>query len=175
GKVFEFVPFVPGTLSLIKTTWKKIVPDAPFRYSFLDEDLFNQYSTEQRWRRIVTYASMISILIAALGLFGLTAIAAARRTKEIGVRKVLGASVSNIFILVSKEFIYLVIISNLIAWPAAYFVMQKWMQNFAYNTGISVIAFAVSSIITIAAALLTVSFQAVKVSVKNPVESLKYE
>jgi putative ABC transport system permease protein len=124
---------------------------------------------------IFGYFSFLSILIACLGLFGLITISAEQRTKEIGIRKVLGASISNVALILSKDFLILVIVSNIIAWPVAYYFMNKWLQDFAYKINISWWVFVISGGIALIIALATVSFQAIKAAVANPVDSLRYE
>jgi putative ABC transport system permease protein len=124
---------------------------------------------------IFKYFSFLSIIIACLGLFGLVSISAEQRTKEIGIRKVLGASISNVTLLLSKDFLVLVVISNVFAWPVAYYFMGRWLEDFAYGTNISWWAFILSGGIALMIALATVSFQAVKAARANPIKSLRYE
>ncbi|MCK4758783.1 MAG: ABC transporter permease [Candidatus Aminicenantes bacterium] len=166
---------VPETLGFIEKTIKKFAPDFPFEYSFLDEDIDNLYKTEQRIGNLVRYGTFLAIFIACLGLFGLASFTAEKRTKEIGIRKVLGASISGIVLLLTKEFTKWVILANLIAWPIAYFVMSIWLQNFAYHVNIGIWTFLFSSALALVTALITVSFQAVKTAASNPVDSLRYE
>ena len=125
--------------------------------------------------RIFNYFAFIAIFISCLGLFGLAAYMAEQRSKEISVRKVLGASVRNVVLLLSQEFIKWVVIANVFAWPAAYFIMNKWLQGFAYRTNINVPVFLFSALLTIFVAVITVSFQAVKAATANPADALKYE
>ncbi len=159
----------------IKYSWSKINPDAPFVYSFLDNDFQKNYEKDQRVAGIVSYFTFIGILIACLGLFGLSAFSAEQRTREIGIRKVLGASVTNVASLLSKDFIKLVIIALVIASPLAWFGMNKWLQGFAYRIPISWWMFVLAGMVAILIALLTVSFQAIKAAVANPVKSLRTE
>jgi len=166
---------VPETLGFIEKTIKKFAPDFPFEYSFLDEDIDNLYKTEQRIGNLVRYGTFLAIFIACLGLFGLASFMAEKRTKEIGIRKVLGASISGIVLLLTKEFTKWVIIANLIAWPIAYFVMRGWLQNFAYHINIGIGKFLLAAALALVTALITVSFQAVKTATSNPVDSLRYE
>jgi len=133
------------------------------------------YFTEQRKGRVFGAFAILAIFIACLGLFGLTAFAAEQRTKEIGIRKVLGASDSKIFLLLSKEFVRWVLLANLIAWPISYFAMNKWLQNFAYRTHIGVVAFLLSGGTALLIAYLTVSYQSIKSARANPVDSLRNE
>lgn len=163
------------TLSYIEKTWKQFSPDFPFDYHFLDQSFDRLYQSEQRLSEIFGAFSLLSVLIACLGLFGLASYAVQERTKEIGIRKVLGASVPQIVNLVANDFIKLVLIANVIAWPLAYYAMNKWLQNFAYRTDIGLWIFVLSGILALAIALLTVSSQAIKAARANPVESLRYE
>jgi putative ABC transport system permease protein len=155
--------------------WEEFVPNRPFRYRFLDESIDAFYQNERRIGKIFRYFTALAISIACLGLFGLSSFTAERRTKEIGIRKVLGASVSGILLLLTKEFVKWVIIANLIAWPVAWFIMDKWLQNFAYRIPISWWMFVLSGALALVIALMTVSFQAIKAATANPVESLRYE
>ena len=166
---------IPTTLEFLRNTWTKIAPHLPFEYSFLDEELDSRYRNEQRWASIVGYSSIFAIAIACFGLYGLTMLAAARRTKEIGIRKVLGASVSNLVHLLSQDFVKLVLLANVIAWPMAYFAMNRWLQNFAYRIDISWWGFTLAGGLALIIALLTVSSQAIKAALANPVEALRYE
>jgi len=166
---------VPETLAFVEKTIKEFAPDFPFEYSFLDEDIDNLYKTEQRIGRLVRYGTFLAIFIACLGLFGLASFTAEKRTKEIGIRKVLGASVSGIVLLLTKEFTKWVMVANLIAWPIAYFVMSQWLQNFAYHVNIGIGTFLLSAALALVIALITVSFQAVKTAASNPADSLRYE
>lgn len=144
-------------------------------YTFLDEDFTKIHAAEQRTGKLFTTFSILAILVACLGLFGLAAYTAAQRTKEIGIRKVLGASVTSILILLSKEFTKWVIISNLIAWPAAYFLMNQWLQDFHYRIDIGIWVFIIAGVVSLAVAIITVSSQAIKAAVRNPVKSIGYE
>jgi putative ABC transport system permease protein len=166
---------IPAALDHIAGVMKKFSPSSPFSYSFFDEVFERAYFTERRMGRVFGAFAILGIFIACLGLFGLTAFAAEQRTKEIGIRKVLGASDSKIFLLLSKEFIKWVLLANLIAWPIAYFAMNKWLQNFAYRIQIGMAAFMISGITALLIAYLTVSYQSVKAARANPVDSLRYE
>ncbi len=166
---------LPETLAFIEAAWKEFETDKGFAYSFLDDILQENYRTEDHVGRLTTYFSGLAIFIACLGLLGLAAFTAARRTKEIGIRKVLGASVTNLIGLLSQDFLRLVLIANLIAWPLAYFAMAKWLGNFAYRIDIAWWMFALAGGLALLIALLTVSTQAIKAAVANPVESLRYE
>ncbi len=169
-------PGDPGTaLSHLQIAWKKIAPDFPFQYSFLDDDLNRFYKSEERWSGIVGWAGGISIFLACLGLFGLAALAAINRTKEIGVRKVLGASVSSIVRLLSRDFLRLVLIALLIASPVPWYFMDKWLQNYAYRIDIGWWVFGIIGIMAILIAFITICFQAIKAAIANPVKSLRTE
>ncbi len=165
----------PETLGFIEKTIKKFAPDFPLEYSFLDEDIDNLYKTEQRIGDLVKYGTFLAIIIACLGLFGLASFTAEKRTKEIGIRKVLGASISGIVLLLTKEFTKWVILANLVAWPIAYYVMYRWLQNFAYHINIGIWTFLLSATLALVIALITTSIQAIKAAISNPVDSLRYE
>lgn len=155
--------------------WRKINPDTPFAYSFLDQDFQRNYEKERRTSQIVLYFTVIAVLIACLGLFGLATFSAERRTKEIGIRKVLGASVTSITTLLSKDFLKLILISNAIAFPIAWWAMQQWLAGFEYHIQMQWWIFVLAGILAIAVALLTISFQSIKAALMNPVKSLKSE
>jgi putative ABC transport system permease protein len=164
-----------ATLAFLREQWQKIAPHRPFEYSFLDEEFDRLYKSEEKIGRLFGYFTGLAIFIAGLGLFGLAAFAAEQRTKEIGIRKVLGASVANVVTLLSKDFVKLVLLANVIAWPAAYFAMNKWLQNFAYRIEIGWWVFALAGGLALLIALATVSTQAIKAALANPVEALRYE
>jgi len=163
------------TLNFIEKRWQELQLGNTFSYFFLDEDFNRQYGSEERMGRLFSIFTILGIIIAGLGLFGLASFMAEQRTKEIGIRKVLGASVSGLILLISKDFTKWVLMANLIAWPVAYFFMNNWLQNFAYRTNLALWIFALSGVIALAIALLTVSYQAIKVALANPVEALRYE
>jgi len=166
---------LPETIAAIRQTVERFAPGVAFEMSFLDENFSGLYQAEQKMSEIFGYISSLAILIACLGLFGLASFTVERRTKEIGVRKVLGASVAGIAGLLSKDFVKLVLAANLIAWPIAYFAMNKWLQDFAYRVNIGWWVFALAGGIALVIALLTVSTQAIKAALANPVEALRYE
>lgn len=166
---------VPNILKQAEAKWKRMASGMPFSYSFMSKSFDEMYRSEQRVGDIALTFSALAILIACLGLFGLATFLAEQRTKEIGVRKVLGASVSSILFMLSKEFIKWIIIANVIAIPVAYYFMHKWLQEFAYRINISWWVFAAAGIVALIIALVTVSFQAIKAATANPVESLRYE
>jgi len=175
---YIFVKIAPGdfvgTLQLLRSAWQEIAPNKPFDYYFLDEDFDQQYRAEERWTQIVKYAMGFALLIACIGLFGLSALTVTKRTKEIGIRKVLGASVFSVVRLLTHEFARLILLANLLAWPLAYWAMQQWLQDFAYRIDLTLWPFALSGIFAFGVALFTVSFQAIKAALANPVESLRY-
>ena len=162
-------------LSQIGAVWKRNLPSVPFEYSFLDDEVQKQYETEIVLSQIINSFTLVAILISCLGLFGLAAFSAEQRNKEIGIRKVLGASVTGIVRLLSKDFLILVIVSFAIATPIAWYGMSKWLQAFAYRVTLSWWMFALSGLIAVAIALITVSSQAIKAAIANPVKSLKAE
>jgi putative ABC transport system permease protein len=163
------------TLAFLKEKWQTLAPNLPFEYHFVDQDMENLYRDDQRLARIFGYFTALALIVACLGLFGLVSLGVAQRTKEIGVRKVLGATVTDVVALLSKDFVKLVLLANLIAWPAAYFAMNKWLQNFAYRIDIGWWMFALAGGLALVIALLTVSTQAIKAALANPVEALRYE
>jgi len=166
---------IPETLTFIENKMTEFSPGYPYEYSFFDEIFRKTYNTEQKIGNIIAILMYIALIITCLGLLGLAVFITEQKTKEIGIRKVLGAGVSNIIILLSKEFIKWVLIANAIALPAAYFIMNKWLQNFTYRISITPVIFIISALITLLIAVLTVSFRAVKAASANPVDSLKYE
>ncbi len=164
---------VGEVLAYAESSWKSINPALPFSYSFLDQDFQTNYEKEQRTAIIILYFTTIAILISCIGLFGLAAFTAEQKTKEIGIRKVLGASTWSITTLVSKEFLFLVTIAILIAAPLGYYAADTWLQNFAYKEDLSPGVFVVSGIVAVFIAYGTISFQALKAARANPVDSLK--
>jgi putative ABC transport system permease protein len=166
---------VNSTLNFLKEKWAEYRPEYPFDFTFLDQDYEALYKSEKQLGQIFGIFSAFAVFIACLGLFGMASFTAEIRTKEVGVRKVLGASVRGIIFLFSKEFIKLILIANLAAWPIAYYVMYKWLGEFAYKTQIDVGRFILAGGLAIVIALSTVSYQAIKAAVANPVKSLRYE
>ncbi len=164
-----------GTISFLGSTWKKYADNESFDYEFLDQNLDHLYRTDIRTNRIAGVFSVLAIFIACLGLLGLAAFTTEQRTKEIGIRKVLGASIPELIALLSSEFVKWVIIANVIAWPLAYYVMNRWLQDFAYKTSISLWIFVISGLIALLIALATVSSHAIKAATANPIRSLRYE
>jgi hypothetical protein len=174
-KIESEVSGLPGVIKYIERVWKKFEPGFPFSYYFLDETFDRLYRSEQRTGRIFGYFTFLAIFVSCLGLFGLAAQISEQRAKEIGIRKVMGASVSGIMLLLSKDFMKWIIIANVIAWPSAYYAVKKWLQNFAYRTNLGIEIFIFASVIAFFVALITVSFQVIRAAVSNPVDSLRYE
>lgn len=163
------------TMAFLEKQWQTFVPNVAFNPVFMDDGIASAYRNELRLRKIAGASSLLAILVCCLGLFGLAALTAQRRTKEIGVRKVLGASVGQIVTLFSAEFIKLVAFASLIAWPLAYYMLNDWLADFSYRIGLGVSVFVWSSLLAIAIALITVSYQAWKAAQTNPIDALKYE
>ncbi|QHT69249.1 FtsX-like permease family protein [Rhodocytophaga rosea] len=166
---------IPTALQAIEKTWKKLAPDQPFVYSFLDENLKEQYTTYRNWTGIVGIATVFAVIMSCLGLFALSGIHALNRTKEIGIRKVMGASVSQIFVLLNKDMLRLTLLSFLIAVPFSAYLMDLWLQDFAYRISLSWQLFAIAGLIGIATAFLAVIFHSLKAAKANPVISLRNE
>jgi putative ABC transport system permease protein len=164
-----------AALGRIEAAWKTFAPGFPFEYRFIDERFGLNYAQEVRAGRIFGYFVMIAIFISCLGLLGLASFTAEQKTKEIGVRKALGASTAGVVALLTRQFLRWVVLSNLIAWPVAYLAMRGWLNHFAYRTRVGLLVFVLSAALTLAIALLTVSYQAVKAARANPVDSLRYE
>jgi putative ABC transport system permease protein len=178
---FEYVTLTVNTENLGETMtflhnkYQELFPGTVADFFFLNDDFELQYRAEEQVSKIFNIFTFLGIFIACLGLFGLSAFIAEQRTKEIGIRKVLGATVTNIVHLMSREFILLVGIANLIAFPIAYYLMSRWLENFAYRTAISWETFIFASVIALSIAIITVSIQALKAAIANPVDSLRYE
>ncbi len=166
---------IPDTLAFLENKWKEVYPEYPFEYFFLDEAIQYQYRSEMATGRIVTVFTILALFISCLGIFGLSSYTAEQRTKEIGIRKVLGATVPSIFKYISKEFVGLVSISNLIIWPVAYFFLNKWLQTFAFRVDMGWWPFVLTGISVLMVSLLTVSWQIIRAATANPVDSLRYE
>ncbi|MDJ1502833.1 ABC transporter permease [Xanthocytophaga agilis] len=166
---------LPETIEFLKEKWQSLAPHYPFEYHFLDDEFNQMYSSEQRTGKIFTLFASLAIVLACLGLFGLAAYTAMQRTKEIGIRKVLGASIADVVMLLSKDFVKLVFIAFLIATPIVWYAMDKWLQDFTYRINLSWWIFATAGILTMIIALLTVSFQAIKTAIINPIKSLRSE
>ncbi len=174
-----FVRVQPGQISAalaaIRAELDRLAPHQLFQYSFLSDDFNQLYRGEDKLGEVVRYFTGIAIVVACLGLFGLAAFAAEQRTKEIGIRKVLGASITGVVALLSRDYLRLVALANVVAWPAAYFAMNKWLEDFAYRIEIGWWVFAMAGVLALLIALLTVSMQAIKAALANPVEALRYE
>ena len=164
-----------NTVNLIRDKWQTFHPDVPFQYYFIDSIFDAFYRSENRTRKIFSIFTFLGLFIACLGLFGLASFTAEQRTKEIGIRKILGASISGIITTLSKEFLKWIVISYIIALPAGYFIMNQWLQNFAYRISPGIWLFFLAGVAALVIALITVSYQAVKAATANPIDSLKYE
>ena len=164
-----------NVLNFVEEKWADISPSRPFEYSFLDEELNSLYKDETRFGRFSVMLTILAIVIATLGLFGLTSYMAEQRTKEIGIRRVMGASIYSTITLLSSEFIRLILISNLIAWPVTYLVSTSWLQNFHQRIDINWMLFLLAGVITLLIALIITTYRAILVSLKNPSETLRYE
>ena len=166
---------IPASLEDVKETWRRVFPQYPVEYRFFDEDFGEMYQADERMGSLLKMFAGMAVIIACLGLFGLASYTAEQRTKEIGVRKVLGASSPGIVLLLSKEFAKWVLTANVLAWPTAYLLMRNWLQGFAYRSAIAWWLFVMAGTGALAVALLTVSFQAFRASQTNPARALKYE
>jgi len=164
-----------GAISSIEKTWRGMVPDWPFRYTFLDQHLADQYRAEQTAQKIFTSFSILTIFIACIGLLGLAAYTTRQRTREIGIRKVLGASVQDILVLLSRNFLRLIIVSALIAFPLAWLAMHAWLEEYAYRVDLSWWVFPTGGIIALGIGVITISYQAIRAGMANPVNSLRAE
>jgi putative ABC transport system permease protein len=166
---------IQDTIGFLKSKWREFDSQYPLEFVFLDDQYDALYRAEERLGKLFGYFTALAILIGCLGLFGLSAYSAEQRTKEIGIRKVLGATTSNVTMLLVREFTKWVLLAVLIAWPVGYFIMNTWLQNFAYRIGLGVDTFILSALLALVVAIITVSYQAVKAAVANPLDSLKYE
>lgn len=166
---------IQNTIEYISEKWKEFGQLKPMEYSFFDDKFEEIYRGEIQAGKVFSIFAILAIVIACLGLFGLAAFTAEQRTKEIGIRKVLGATIPNIVSMLSKEFLILVALANIIAWPVAYYIMNKWLEDFVYKTEIGINVFLIAGLVVLAIAVITVSFQAVKAATANPVKSLRYE
>jgi putative ABC transport system permease protein len=166
---------IRSTMAVIEKEYNRLIPNQPYEYFFID-DLYNSfYKEEERFNKIFLYSASLAIFLSCLGLFGLTTFMVQRRTKEIGIRKALGASISNITALLVKSFTKWVVIANILAWPIAYYYISKWLENFAFRISIGIETFILSALLVLLIAVFTVSFNVIKASLANPVETLKYE
>lgn len=163
------------TMELLEEEWRSVAPDSPFSFSFLEDDIANQYRAERRWAQIIGYASGLAILIACMGLFGLATLAVTNRTREIGIRKILGASVPGMLVLISKDFVKLVTIAAVLSWPLAFLSIDQWLAAFTYRIEIGPVTFLMASASAVLIALGTLSYQAIRAAIANPVQSMRYE
>lgn len=164
-----------NTLVYVKEQWNKMVSDQPIEYTFMDDALAKNYKEDKNSGTLFALFALLSIFISSLGLMGLAFFTTEKRTKEIGVRKVMGASVSQIMKLLNREIVILILISSAIAWPISYYFMNKWLQNFAFHEKLSFLLFILASLFAFTIALLTVSWQTYRAAVANPANSLRYE
>jgi len=171
----KFSGRIKETLEILKKEYKNLAPNIPFEYYFVYEQVALQYQKEEKWSRITTIASLFAITIACSGLFALTLLVVKKRTKEIGIRKVLGASAQNITKLIIKEFIWLIGVANIIAWPIVYYCINLYLQNYSYRVSIELWIFAAAGLLTMCIAVLTIGVQALKATLANPIHSLRYE
>ncbi len=163
------------TINGVKKAWKELVPQYPFDFSFLDKDIESKYRGDELFTNIIEISSYLAIMIGCLGLFGLANYSTRKKTKEIGIRKVCGASINEIVILLLKEFILLVVISGIVATPISYFIMNKWLENFAYHINVGMFPLFIAVIISLVISISTVSYYAIKTATANPIKSLRYE
>jgi putative ABC transport system permease protein len=166
---------VSQVLAFLEAKWREFAPEYPFACIFVDEEFDMYYNFERRQGQLFTYCSILAIFISCMGIFGLASFTAEKRIKEIGIRKVLGASVSGIVLLLSREFVKWVLVANIIGWPVAYFVMNRWLQGFAYRVNIGAWMFVFSAFLVLIIAMLTVSYQSIKTALSDPINSLRYE
>jgi putative ABC transport system permease protein len=166
---------VQAGLEKVKSIWKELNPNLPFDYSFMDEDVAKQYQAYQRWMNIMGLATGFAIIISCLGLFGLAGINSINRTKEIGIRKVMGAELSSIFLLLNKQYIWLSLIAYAIAIPFSWYLMNKWLADFQFKITMGAELFIGAVVVGLGVALITVSYHAIKAALVNPAETLKYE
>ena len=166
---------IPQTLAFIEGKWQEFNPEQPFVYSFVDEEFDELYRAEERQSKMFSVFAVLAIFVACLGLVGLASFTAEQRTKEVGIRKVLGATVSNLTLLITREFTWLVLIAFVLAAPGAWYFMDKWLQDFAYHISLGAGIFIISGLVCLVIAWLTVSYQAIKVALTNPADALRYE
>jgi len=164
-----------STIEYIETEWNRLEPSHPFRYRFLDEKFGEMMKQQENFGTMFLYLTILAIIISAMGLYGLASYTAEQRTKEIGVRKVLGASVSQIMHMLNKDFIKLVLIANIFAWPISYLLAKDWLSNFSYQIDMPVLPFVFATLVALIIALITVSTQSYLAANSDPVDALKYE
>jgi putative ABC transport system permease protein len=166
---------IPETVKMLERTWKELYPNKPFEYSFLDEDVEKQYAAHERWMKIMGLSTGLAILIACLGLFGLAGINSLNKTKEIGIRKIMGAELGSIFYMLNKQYFLYALIAFSLAVPVSWYEMDKWLADFQFRITVGWEIFAVSILAGVVIAFVTVSYHGIKASLINPAESLKYE
>jgi putative ABC transport system permease protein len=165
----------PLTLLALENAWEEINPEIPLEYHFLNERIDQFYASEKKMGKIIMYFTVFALFIAALGLYGLASFISEQRTKEIGIRKAMGSSISRITYILSRDFARPVLLANLAAWPLAWFAMNKWLQNFSFRTDLALWIFPVAALITLLLALVTVNIQTIRAASANPVDALRYE
>ncbi len=166
---------ISHTVAAIEKNWNEVAPGYPFEFRFLDETIGALYRNDRRMGSLINLATLLAVFIAGLGLFGMASFAAEQRTKEVGIRKILGASIPNVFILLSRESFLWVLTANLIAWPAAYFLMNKWLSTFAFHISINIMIFFIAGAGTLLIAIMTIGYQTLKAALADPVRSLRHE
>ena len=166
---------IKESLDFLRSSWKNIQPDKPFIHFFQDDVLARLYARDKRWSAIIQWASIFCVLLACMGIFGLTALTLNRMEKEIGIRKVMGAKLEQILFLTMREFIVIVISANMISWPVIYFIMRRVLQDYAYRISIGIHYFVLAGVGSLLIALLTILYLSLKAALKNPVDSLRYE
>jgi putative ABC transport system permease protein len=166
---------LPKTLGFLEDTWREFTNNQPFEYVFFDDQFDMLYKGEIQAGKVITAFACLAVFIACLGLLGLASFTAGQRTKEIGIRKVLGATTPGILVLLNRDFVIRVLLANLIAWPVAYYTMNGWLQNFAYRIRVNIWMFLGSAVLALLIALFTVSYQTLRAARGNPVDSLRYE
>jgi putative ABC transport system permease protein len=166
---------IPATMAFLERTWGTLVPDHPFIYSFLDESFDRLYRSDQQTSTMILVFCVFAILLSSIGLYSIVSLLAQMRKKEIGVRKVLGASLTDVLFLTTSEYLVIVLVANIFAWPLAYYVMNRWLQDFAYRIDLTWTTFASAGGIALIVALLTVSVQSIRAGLANPVDSLRTE
>ena len=166
---------MPGALDAARAVWQKFVPETAFDYAFLDESIDAMYRAEERVGTLFNTFAVLAIVISCLGLFGLASFMAERRTKEIGIRKVMGASVSSVVMILTREFTRWILISNLLAWPVAYYFMNRWLHHFVYRISLGLGIFLLAGVMALVIAWLTVSTQSIRAALANPVDAIRYE
>jgi putative ABC transport system permease protein len=166
---------IKQTITYLQKIWEQAVPQQPFVYSFMDDTVKKVFSKDDRWAKMVLYSAVFSILIACLGAFGMISLILSQRVKEVGIRKVLGASVSKIATHLSKEFFRLILIANVLAWPLAFWLTKSWLDNFVYRIPLGISFFLIGTIVTMIIVFGSISILILKASKANPIDSLRYE